>query len=140
MGEIKITLETLYDILRNEKKREDLQPLDSSFFKDVVDYVKEKEALFKSKQESSELFAIAERDKLEYELKNIKRILREIYEKREKKILDIAMNKSRTGSNIIDTSAMLREEKEFYQQLVQRLDDCRDAHRCGTRQREQLLF
>ena len=32
MENIKITLETLYDVLRNEKKKEDLQKLDASFF------------------------------------------------------------------------------------------------------------
>ena len=36
MDNIKITLETLYDMLRNEKKKEDLQKLDRFFF-DVVD-------------------------------------------------------------------------------------------------------
>ena len=118
MGEIKITLETLYDILRNEKKREDLQKLDLAFFKDVVEYLMEKGALLRKQQESSEVFALAEKEKLEYELRSIKRILQEIYEKREKKVMDIALNKSRTGSNIIDTSAMLPEEKEMYDQLI----------------------
>ena len=45
MEEIKITLETLYDILRNEKKREDLQKLNQTFFLDVVSYLKEKKIL-----------------------------------------------------------------------------------------------
>lgn len=125
MGDIIITLETLYDILRNEKKREDLQQLGLTFFKDVVGYLQEKEALMKSKRESSDVFALTELDKLEYELKNIRRILREIYEKREKKIMDIALNKSRTGSNIIDTSAMLSEEKEFYERVLLILDKFR---------------
>lgn len=118
MADIKITLETLYDILRNEKKREDLQKIEATFFLDVVSYLREKQALLESKQKSTEVFAIGERDKLEYELRSIKRILKEIYEKREKKILDIALNRSRTGSDIIDTSAMLFEEKEFYQRLL----------------------
>ena len=120
--DIKITLETLYDILRNEKKREDLQKLEATFFVDVVSYLKEKKALLESKQSSDELFAAGERDKLDYELRSIKRILKEIYEKREKKIIDIALNKSRTGSNIIDTSAMLKEEKEFYVKMLENLE------------------
>ena len=48
-----------------------------------------------------------------------------MYEKREKKIIDIALNKSRTGSDIIDTGAMLREEKELYQDFLQNLDQYR---------------
>ena len=125
MENIKITLETLYDILRNEKKKEDLQKLESSFFFDVVSYLREKQALLEMKKEGENIFAADEKEKLEYELRSIRRILKEIYEKREKKILEIAMNKSRTGSDIIDTSAMLREEKEFYTQILQSLDHFR---------------
>ncbi|HLC71747.1 MAG TPA: hypothetical protein VJI32_07080, partial [Candidatus Nanoarchaeia archaeon] len=43
----------------------------------------------------------------------------------EKKIIDITLNKSRTGSDIIDTSALLHEEREFHQKLLLILDDYR---------------
>ncbi|MBU0459409.1 MAG: hypothetical protein KJ597_00900 [Nanoarchaeota archaeon] len=122
MDKIRITLETLYDILRNEKKKEDLQKLEESFFNDVVNYLKEKQSLLLSQKPEKELFAAGEKQKIEYELRSIRRILKEIYEKREKKILEIALNRSRTGSDIIDTSAMLREEKKFYVQLLETLD------------------
>lgn len=125
MENIKITLETLYDILRNEKKKEDLQKLESSFFFDVVAYLREKQALLEMKKEGENIFAAGDKEKLEYELRSIRRILKELYEKREKKILDIAMNKSRTGSDIIDTSSMLREEKEFYTLILHSLDHFR---------------
>ncbi len=125
MEDIRITLETLYDILRNEKKREDLQKLEDTFFIDVVNYLQEKNKLLDSKSDENELFAAGEKKKLEYELNSIKRILKEIYERREKKIIDISLNKSRTGSDIIDTSSMLREEKQFYQQVLETLDDYR---------------
>lgn len=127
MEEIKITLETLYDILRNEKKKEDLQKLTLSFFYDVVRYLKEKKRLLESKKDEEDLFAAGEREKLDYELRSIRRILKEIYEKREKKIIDIALNRSRTQSDIIDTSAMLKEEKDFYDQLTCLLDGYREG-------------
>ncbi len=127
MEAIRLTLETLYDILRNEKKREDLQKLEGTFFPDVVAYLGEKQELLKNKQQSTELFAAGERDKLEYELRSIKRILKEIYERREKKIIDIALNRSKTGSDIIDTSAMLQEEKEYYDQMVALLNAYRQG-------------
>ncbi len=125
MEDIKITLETLYDLLRNEKKREDLQKLEETFFLDVVTYLREKKGLLALKKEESNVFASGERDKIDYELRSIQRILKELYEKREKKIIDIALNKSKTGSDIIDTSAMLKEEKEFYQQVLTILDTFR---------------
>lgn len=125
MGSIKITLETLYDIFRNEKKREDLQKLEDSFFLDVILYLQEKQALVLGNEQKENIFAAGEREKLDYELRSIKRILKEIYEKREKKIIDIALNKSKTDSDIIDTSSMLKEEKLFYEQILSVLDNFR---------------
>lgn len=135
MESIKITLETLYDILRNEKKRDELQKLEETFYIDVVGYLKEKTAILNSKKVDVDIFASGEKDKIEYEIRSIKRILKDIYEKREKKLLDIALNKSHTGSDLIDTSSMLREEKLFYQQLLNNLDNFRRGillkiHRC----------
>ena len=125
MENIKITLETLYDIFRNEKKKEDLQKLESTFYIDVVEYLREKISFLEKRTEDKDIFASGERDKLEYELRSIHRILKEIYEKREKKIIDIALNRSRTGSDIIDTSSMLQEEKEFYIRTLRELDNFR---------------
>jgi DNA replication initiation complex subunit (GINS family) len=125
MEEIRITLETLYDILRNEKKREELQKLEVTFYHDVVNYLKDKIAFLEQRKNDRDIFASGERDKLEYELRSIRRILKEIYEKREKKIIDIAMNKSRTGSDLIDTGSMLPEEKEFYLRILKNFDEFR---------------
>lgn len=125
MDKIQITLETLYDSLRNEKKKEDLQKVKDSFFTDVVSYLKEKKALFESRKEQEELFASGEREKLSYELRSIQRILKELYDKREKKVIAIAINRSRTNSDLIDTSAMLLEERQFYQELVNTLNKYR---------------
>ena len=125
MDNIKITLESLYDILRNEKKREELQLLEDTFFIDVITYIRQKQAFLETKKENDDLFASGERDKLDYEIRSIKRILKEIYEKREKKIMDIALNRSRTGSDIIDTSSMLNEEKRFYETILKTLDQYR---------------
>ncbi len=125
MDKIQITLETLYDCLRNEKKKEDLQKVKDSFFVDVVAYLKEKKALFDSRKEQEELFATGEREKLAYELRSIQRILKELYDKREKKVIAIALNKSRTNSDLIDLSSMLPEEKQFYQELIDILNKYR---------------
>ena len=122
MTEIKITLETLYDMLRNEKKREDLQKLPDTFFVDLVQYLREKQALLTTQQNQDELFALGERQKAEYEVRSLQRILKQLYELREKKIIDIALNRSRTGSDIIDTSSLLFEEKQFYDQTLNILD------------------
>lgn len=125
MDSIKITLETLYDLFRNEKKREDLQKLEGSFFLDLAAYVREKKMMIEQHKGRDDVFSTGEKEKLDYELRSINRILKELYEKREKKIIDIALNKSRTSSDIIDTSSMLLEEKEFYEKVLGVLDTYR---------------
>ena len=82
-------------------------------------------ALLEAKRGGENISAAGEKEKLEYELRSIRRILKGLYEKREKKVIDIALNRSKTGSDIIDTSAMLREEKEFYNLVLNSLDHYR---------------
>ncbi len=118
MDQLKITLELLYDLLRTEKKREDLQKLDGTFYLDCVYYLQEKKMFLDGKDKTDDIFAAGERDKMQSEMRSIKKIFKEIYEKREKKIIDIALNKSKTGSDIIDISAMLPEEKIFYEKIL----------------------
>ena len=115
---INITYETLFDLLMRERNRDELQELPGTFFTDVVDYILEKRKILDDNQSQSELFSDVEREKTEKQLQNIKRILNELYDRREKKIIHLALNKSRTQSNIIDTSTLLKEEKELYDFLV----------------------
>ncbi|MBW2965996.1 hypothetical protein KY342_02750 [Candidatus Woesearchaeota archaeon] len=126
--EINITYETLFELLRREKNREELQKLDNNFFLDVVSYLKDKKSALELPK--NDIFAAEERRKAETQLENIKNILKQLYEKREKKIMNMALDMSRTSvgilnSEIIDTSNMLKEEKELFDCLVQNLNNIR---------------
>ncbi|MBN2052775.1 hypothetical protein JW756_04695 [Candidatus Woesearchaeota archaeon] len=116
MVDIRINYETLFDLLRREKNREELQTLDKDFYEQVLAYLKEKKDSLSRKDD--ELFASAEREKLKIQFQNIRRIIKELYERREKKILTMAMSKARTGSDVIDTSALLPSEREFFNEQV----------------------
>ena len=105
--EINITYETLFDLLRREKTREELQKLDPEFFNDVIDYVKEKTKSYYELKDKTDLFAADERLKADKQLQNIKKIIKEIYERREKKIIALAVDSSRMFSTVIDKSALL---------------------------------
>jgi len=124
--EVVITYDALFDILRNEKTRDDLQKLHNTFFQDVVTYLNEKESGLSKIQDQKSLFESDEREKKLHQIGNIKKILRDIYERREKKIINMALNKSRFASNIINTSSLLEEEKLFYSLLISLLDSQRD--------------
>ena len=125
MQEVIITYETLFELLQREKERTDLQKLEATFFTDVISYIKDKKKILEAKNDSP--FANEERKKTERQLENIFKILKELYERREKKIIILALDKSRTKSNLIDTVALLKEEKVFFDALTGILDDYRDA-------------
>ena len=78
---ITITYETLFEILRREKDRLELQKLDISFYDDVISYIQEKKALLDGKGQQ-QLFSEDEKIKTEKQLINIRKILRELYERK----------------------------------------------------------
>jgi DNA replication initiation complex subunit (GINS family) len=96
MVDIRINYETLFDLLRREKNREELQSLDKDFYEQVLAYLREKKDSLSKKED--ELFVSAEREKLKIQFQNIRRIIKELYEKREKKIINMATSRARTGS------------------------------------------
>ncbi len=122
--EIVITYETLFELLQRERERADLQRLEPTFFNNIIDYIKDKKRML---EKSDSPFAVEEKKKTERQLENIYKILRELYERREKKIISLALDKSRTKSNLIDTTALLKEEKVIFDALTNLLDTYRDA-------------
>jgi len=124
---VNITYETLFDLLRREKDREELQKLDSAFFQSVVSYLEDKNRILENREGQSELFHSEEKAKTIKELNNIKRILKELYERREKKVINMAVDKSKSKPTIIDYSCLLREERAIFDMLVGILDKGREG-------------
>lgn len=128
MGDrIKITYETLYELMRQEKNRDEIQQLDPSFYDDVLVYLREKQQYLDACLAKSDLFSVSEREKTGQQIQNAKRLLRELYERREKKIIDLALNKSRTNSGLINTAQLLAQEIELYERFVAVLNQGRDG-------------
>ena len=119
--EINITYETLFDLLRREKSRAELQKLSDTFFEDVNSYIKEKHAILKDQQMKIGMSAIAEKEKTEKQIENIKSMLKGLFERRQQKIVEMAIIKSKTSSDITDYSALLKEEREMFDELVKLL-------------------
>ncbi|MCF7798591.1 hypothetical protein K9M74_01675 [Candidatus Woesearchaeota archaeon] len=110
--DIHITYETLFDLLRKERSLEELQDLDKQFWLYVIDYLKERQAFF-------DKTSAIEQEKMRIQLSNIKRILKEIYERREQKILQLALNVIRTdNSGFVDTRNMLYEERLLFDESL----------------------
>ena len=117
--EVNITYETLFELLKRERDTTDLQKLEPTFFNNFVDYLNEKKKML-GKEDA--LFSYDEKKKVEKQIENARRIIKGIYERREKKVLNIALTKSRTKSDVIDTSSFLDNERRFFDEIVKVLD------------------
>jgi len=124
--DININYETLFEIFRKEKSTEELQKLDPYFFQDVVAYLNEKKKEADNSKTQTRLFD-ASIETNEKQFQNIKKLVREIYERREKKIISMALNKSRIPSDIIDDSFFFYEEKKMFEELVHLLNGFREG-------------
>jgi len=123
-SDVVITYETLYELLRREKLRAELQPLDKNFFKDVVKYLSEKQTILDSQMQKVSVFSSSETQKTQKEIENIKRMIQELYERRERKIFDQALFASRLDDKA-KIQEMLDEEKALYNSLVLTLNQAR---------------
>ncbi|MCX6710198.1 MAG: hypothetical protein NTV63_04595 [Candidatus Woesearchaeota archaeon] len=119
-----ITYETLFEIQRREKNRDDLQKLDPTFFSDVVKYLQDKKNILSQAQ--STLFSSEEKEKTEIQVQNIRKIIKDLYDRRERKIIETAIIKSKTKSSAIAIENMLPEEKHIFNEVVKVLDLARE--------------
>ncbi len=114
------TYEHLFDVLRRERSREEIQELEEGFYKQANDFISQQEAALKEADALS-----SSTDSLRTQLQNSKKLLRELYDRREKKLLLLALNKVRTNSSIIDTSSVLEEEQPLLDDLLSALKQSR---------------
>lgn len=138
MSEVNITYETLFDLLRKEKTRDELQKFDENFLNDVMDYLKEKKALLESLKTKNDLFAAGEKKRTEVQYENIIKIISELYERREKKIIMMALDKSRASASVVDTTALMKEENVLYQNLVELFNSFRRGILCNILEAKRI--
>lgn len=112
-----ITFDTLFDLARREKHREEIQKIDARFFGDVIKYFNEKQAILESQEKKKSVFAASELEKTRAQLNEAKRLLKDIYTFRESKIVRGALFQSRCNGKGFDFSALLPEEIELFNSL-----------------------
>jgi len=105
-GKPVVTYETLREIQRNEKKGEMLYELDDSFYSGVNSYVKSRG---KADDEMSRT-----------EVMNAQRILRDIMDRRERKILNQALRSVRANEKA-DLDRMTGNEKKLFKSILDTL-------------------
>lgn len=124
MVEVNITYETLFDLLRREKSRAELQTLEKNFYEQVFEYIRTKNDALNT---SNATTSYSEKEKLKIQIKNAKKIIKELYELREKKIVLLSINKVKTGSKLINTEVMLESEKNLFDDSCKVLQKYKDS-------------
>ena len=119
-SKISVTYEALFDLVVREKSRDELQALSPNFFADLAGYLTEKRSM-------TSLQSAEEKERASRQLQNINRLIRELYDRRERKIINMALARSRAAADIIDTTALLAEERAMFEGLVSQLDLFRNA-------------
>jgi DNA replication initiation complex subunit (GINS family) len=116
VSDISITYDLLFDILKMEKSRDELQKLDHKFYTDIVHYLNGKDAVIDNPNTP-----MRERELTKIQLGNVKKLLIELYDRREKKLINLAIYKVKTGDGIINIDALLEEEKPLFEMLYSQL-------------------
>lgn len=118
MATATITYEALFDILRRERNREELQKLQATFYAEALGYLAEKQELLTQLGSTEQYAATAEAEKARIQFHNVKKILKELYDRREKKIVTLVVNAVKTGTQLADKSTLLPEEAPLYEELT----------------------
>ncbi|MFH1439731.1 MAG: hypothetical protein ABIG89_04135 [Candidatus Woesearchaeota archaeon] len=115
--DVNLTYETLFELLRREKNRVELQTLEPSFYKDFIEYLKTKKQILQDKQSKLSLDQTDGITQFMIQIDNINKIMKELYERREKKIVSSALLNVRSGKGL-SNEVMLELESRFYTELM----------------------
>jgi DNA replication factor GINS len=112
MVEETITYELIRKIQREEEKQPKLTKLPEEFYSKVGNYLIQKKRISATKADRKEAF----------EVKNVERLVEDIFNRRERKILNHAIISARTG---MQTENLTEEEEKFHTQILYALKERR---------------
>lgn len=116
-----ITYEDIYELLRAEKNSADLEKLDAKYLSNVKDYIAAKRKLLE-RQKGGMFSGLKERAKILTEIENVRVALKDLFERRERKVINRALYTLRTELKMKDTTNMLAHEAELYNILLANLE------------------
>ena len=125
MAEELITNEKLYEILRKEKTKSELQEIDPEFFNLVKSYIKEKRSITQAQKEKISVFSKFDIENTKKQLETTKKLLTELFEKRQQKIIQLASICSRTNPENNDIGTNIPSEKLLFSKILEILTEDR---------------
>ncbi|MDO8481194.1 MAG: hypothetical protein Q7S65_05280 [Nanoarchaeota archaeon] len=124
MGELVISYETLFELLRLERSRTELQQLPDEYSSMVPAFVA-------TEEQTAGALSGDEHTKKAISVKNLLKIVSELYERRERKIVLLALDKVKTPASLVDFKKLLPSEKEFFEEILNLL--MRYRHTAGEK-------
>jgi len=116
-----LTYEDIYELLRSEKNSTDLEPLSTKDLAKINQYLMAKRKLLEG-QKGGMFSGLKERAKILSEIDNVRSALGDLFEKRERKIINRALYTLRTDLKLKDTTNMLANEVTLYNSLLGNLE------------------
>ena len=113
-----LTYEDIYELLRAEKFATDLEQIKPADLARIKAYLESKKELLKKQLDAMSVLSSQKKIKIQQEIDNATRALKDLYEIRERKIINRALYSVRTDSQFKDTTNMLENEVELYEKLL----------------------
>jgi DNA replication factor GINS len=113
MAEETITFELIRKIQREEERSPKLSRLPENFYQNVKNYLQQKRKILEKIEDR----------KASIELKNIERLVEDIFNRRERKIVTQAINSARVSLTVEN---LTEEEKEFFDKVVRIVKERRE--------------
>ncbi len=114
-----ISYPEIYELLRKEKYSEQLQPLSRTFLKDVAEYFEAKKKIAKKNDDLFDDAII----KTKKQIGEATIILKELFTRRQKKVINIALLAAKTGISKRDSENMLDGEKRIFNAVIHELEE-----------------
>jgi len=121
------TYEDIYELLRTEKFATDLEKINVNDLARIKEYLKAKEHLLKQELNSTNIISSQKKAKIQMEIDNAFRALKDLYEIRERKIINRAILGTRMESGLKDTTNMFDTEIKLYEHLLKVLKQTKCA-------------
>ncbi|MBR9679274.1 MAG: DNA replication complex GINS family protein [Nanoarchaeota archaeon] len=126
--EKEVNYKIIREIQRAEKENISLTKLEENFVNLIREYLYElAERRSKAKNEKS-IFSDELAEQLESEFSNAKKIILDMFERRERKIIMKALTNTRTGAKIVESDNLLKNELEIYNAIKTELENNREKN------------
>jgi DNA replication initiation complex subunit (GINS family) len=122
MGDDLITYQKIREIQRDERSNTTLCKFPENILELIQSYLNEKKNFLEKNSDEKNIFSMDKFSRAEYEFKNTKISIQNIFDTRHKKIIEKAFQISKNNMKIKDTTNMLYFEKNIFMQLIELFD------------------